>query len=305
MSRPAIVLDCDPGIDDAFAIFCALRFSELVAVTTVSGNVDIDNTTRNARHLLELAGAGHVPVHRGAARPLVVAAAFADDVHGHHGLGYLDVPEASTPETDRSASEALVDLARERSLTIVATGPLTNVAMALRLDPAMANSVERVYWMGGTTGGGNVRPRAEFNSWADPHAVDECFGAGLPITMFGLNLTRQVRMGSTHRQLLTATATPTAHCAAELLAYYEAHGVQDGLGQPMHDPCALLGLTHPRLFSFEPAHMVVETDGENRGRTSVSAIARSSTTPVTLAVSAAADAVIELIIAAAENPRDQ
>ena len=302
MSPPAIVLDCDPGIDDAFAIFCALRFTELLAVTTVSGNVNVENTTRNARYLLELAGATTIPVHRGAAAPLRVEAASAENVHGHHGLGHVDVPTAGVPEAEPGAADALVALARQAPLTIVAIGPLTNVALALRADPTIARSLASIHWMGGSTLDGNVRPQAEFNCWADPHAFDEVLSAGVPITMFGLNLTRQVRMGAPHRDLLASRGSSTARLAAELLEYYESHGVQDGLGQPMHDPCAVLGLTHPHLFAFESAHIVVTTDGEHRGRTSVSADPGDSTTPMTLVTSADANAVVELILAAAEVP---
>lgn len=301
MTGPAIVLDCDPGIDDAFAIFCALRFTELVAVTTVSGNVDIDNTTRNARHLLGLAGADAIPVHRGAARPLVAEARFAERVHGRHGLGDVDVPTPTLAESDVPADEAIVARAGEGAVTVVATGPLTNIARALRRDPAIAPSLD-LYWMGGSTVGGNVEPQAEFNCWVDPHALDEVLAAGVPITMFGLNLTRQVRMGRAHRERLAASAAATAQLAAQLLGHYEAHGVQDGRGQPMHDPCALLGLTHPHLFTFERAHLVVATDGEHRGRTTVTAEPGDSTMPIILVTAADAVAVIELILDAADNP---
>jgi inosine-uridine nucleoside N-ribohydrolase len=132
--------------------------------------------------------------------------------------------------------------------------------------------------------------------------VDECLAARLPITMFGLNLTRQVRMGEPERDRLEDAGTETARTVADLLGYYERHGTPDRLGQPMHDPCAVLGLTHPHLFSFEPAHMVVTTTGEDRGRTKVTSSAGEATQPITLAVSAAAEAVVELILAAAENP---
>lgn len=304
MTGPTIVLDCDPGIDDAFAIFCALRYTDVVAVTTVSGNVGIDDTTRNARHLLGVAGADTIPVHRGAAEPLVAAARFADVVHGRRGLGDLDVPDPTIAEAEGSAEEAILARFEQGPVTVVATGPLTNIARALRLEPAIAQSLE-LYWMGGSTVDGNVEPQAEFNCWVDPHALDEVLAAGVPITMFGLNLTRQVRMGRSHRDRLAACAAPTARIAAQLLAYYESHGVQDGRGQPMHDPCALLGLTHPHLFTFEAAHLVVTTDGTERGRTTVTAEPDGSTTPITLVTAADAAAVIELILDAAENPHPE
>lgn len=303
MSAPAIVLDCDPGIDDAFAIFCALRHTELQAITTVDGNVDVENTTRNARYLLDLAGASSVPVYRGASKPIRSKAHHARHVHGPSGLGLIDVPDVATPATVGSAVDALLALSQRGGLTIVAIGPLTNLALAAERDPAFVDGVSNIHWMGGAIDTGNVTPFAEFNSWHDADAVEVCLNAGLPMTMYGLDLTRQVRMNSGHSAALRLAGTPTATLAADLLEYYEAHGHRDGLGQPMHDPCAVLGLTHPQLFSFEQAPIVVSAQAETRGQTVITSAGDQSARTITVARSADADAVIDEIMRAAEHPR--
>ena len=296
---PRILLDCDPGIDDAFAIFTALRHTQLAAVTTVSGNVSIDHTTRNARFVLELAGAD-VPVHRGAAAPLHVEPSFAGQVHGRSGLGDLDTPEATVPEHVDGAVTAILDFAAPGGAVIVATGPLTNVALALRTDPSLADRIEHLYWMGGSTSAGNVTDQAEFNAWADPHAVAEVFSSGPAISMFGLNLTHQVRMSAPHAAALDTAGTPTSRHAANFLRYYEGHGVQHGTGQPMHDPCAVLGVTHPELFEWSERHIVVHT-GDDRGRTRV-VDQPSGDRPIRIAERVDPEAATALIVAAATNP---
>ncbi len=302
MTTPAIVLDCDPGIDDAFAIFCALRHTDLLAVTTVDGNVDVDNTTRNARYLLDLSGAERVPVHRGAERPLRSPAHHARQVHGPSGLGLVDVPEVATPAATSSAVEALLALSEQMPLTIVAIGPLTNLALAIERDPSFSARVAEVHWMGGAIGTGNATPTAEFNSWHDAEAVEVCLRSDLELTMYGLNLTRQVRMSGHHSAALRRSGSSTARLAAELLGYYETHGTRDGLGQPMHDPCAVLGVTHPHLFSYERAPIVVSTQAETRGQITIDSAGEGSARTTTLARSADADAVISEIMRAAEHP---
>jgi inosine-uridine nucleoside N-ribohydrolase len=301
MTRPPIVLDCDPGIDDAFALFCALRYCDLRAVTTVSGNVRIEDTTRNGLHLLDLVGRPDIPVHRGAAVPLEVEPSFASYVHGPSGLGAVPTPEPSRAASDTSAVDALLDLAGD--VTIVATGPLTNVANAVLTDPDFAARAGRIHWMGGSTAAGNVTDVAEFNAWADPHAVDVVFGSGIPISMYGLNLTHQVRMTGEHASRLRAADTATSATAAAFLDFYEANGVQDGNGQPMHDPCAVLGLTDGARFTSTESHMVVDTaDDSTRGWTRVVDADATKATPITVIETADAAPVIDRIMAAAIAP---
>lgn len=298
--RPRILLDCDPGIDDAFAILCALKFTDLAAVTTVSGNVSITNTTRNARYLLDIAGAV-VPVHRGASAPLEVPGVAADDVHGVSGLGDRVITDDSPSESDIGAVEAIADFCAAGGAVIVATGPLTNIALALLADPSLADRIDHIYWMGGGTSGGNVTEHAEFNAWADPHAVDVTLQSGVRLTMFGLNLTRQVRMGDSEIEALLSADTSTSRLLAEFLDFYRRRGEPGSAGQPMHDPCALLGLTHPELFEVTESHiMTFTTNDENRGKTEVGEPQQNS--HHYLAVRAEAAAVIGLIVDAAIDP---
>ncbi len=300
--RPRILLDCDPGIDDAFAIFCALRFTDLAAVTTVSGNVGVEHTTRNALYLLELAEA-NVPVHRGAAFPLSVPAKFADRVHGATGLGDTPTPKPVSEENHTGAVEAILEFSAGGDATIVAIGPLTNIALAIQEDPSIKDRIAHLHWMGGSTTAGNVTPLAEFNAWADPHAVDVAMSSGIALTMYGLNLTRQVRMGSTHAVALRDAGTPTSLQAADFLTFYESHSANDGLGQPMHDPCALLALTHPALFHIDVSPIVAHTsDDERRGMTVENSSETTTGTHHNIARRADAPSVIDLIIDAAIDP---
>ena len=302
MNRPKVVLDCDPGIDDAFAIMCALRFCELEAVTTVSGNVPVQATTRNALYLLELAGRSDIPVFRGAEQPLRVPPAFADDVHGSSGLGAAPAPTPGRGHEPGSAVDALAHLSSSVD-AVIATGPLTNIAALIEQYPHEAASIPVLHWMGGSTSVGNITNYGEFNAWADPHAVDVVFGSAIPVIMYGLQLTHQVRMTDHHVDLLVEGGSATAIALADFLRFYTLHGAKDGLGQPMHDPCAVLGATHATLFSGNDANMVVITaDSERRGQTvpTNSADADSHTIHVVDCVDD--ERVLELIIEAATEP---
>lgn len=298
-SRPRILLDCDPGIDDAFAIFCATRFADLAAITTVSGNVPIEHTTRNALHVVELAGA-EVPVHRGASAPLVLPAAFAEGIHGVAGLGPNETPLPARSEHTTPAVEAILDFCAPGDANLVATGPLTNIALAVLRDPTVVNRIARLHWMGGSTTAGNTTPLAEFNAWADPHAVDVVLRSGMPLTMYGLNLTLQVRMTQEHITILEDAGSVSSVPAASFLSFYRSKASKDDLGQAMHDPCAVLGLTHPELFTVTPSSIVAHAEGEQRGMTEE--VDSSESSEHHIARLADAPAVIDLIIEAAIDP---
>ncbi len=305
MTRPQILLDCDPGIDDAFALMCAFKYADVAAITTVSGNVGIDKTTRNARYLVGLADL-EIPVHRGAASPLEVDRHAADEIHGASGLGNISVGEPPVPESSTPAIDAIFEHCSEAGTgenVVVATGPLTNIALALQRDPTLAQRISHLYWMGGSTTVGNVTARAEFNAWADPHAVDETMRSGIPLTMFGLNLTHQVRLGPDSIDQLGNDDSDTAKIFADLLGYYHEHGAQDPAGQPVHDTCAVLGFTHPELFSTVESNIVAHiTNDDRRGMTETST--PTDTAGVHhVAETADAPAVIELVMAAARDPR--
>ncbi len=261
--RPRIILDCDPGIDDAIAIMTASRWANLVGITTVAGNVGVEHTTANALKLRSLLGLT-VPVHRGADRPLVGDPFHARHVHGATGLADVDLPEPDDGPDSWDAVDFLVEATRaEEGLHLVPVGPLTNVALALRADPGLAGRVASITLMGGGAGIGNVTAAAEFNVFADPEAADIVFRSGGPVTMVGLNLTNQVRMGSGHAEACRAVGNRVGAVAADLIRYnIGAHRSQDrATSGAMHDPCAVLAVTHPGVVRTEPRHVTVELDG--------------------------------------------
>ena len=272
-ARPRLILDCDPGVDDAMAIIAASRWADLVGITTVAGNVALEHTTANACRLRSLLGLD-VEVHAGADGPLVGRQEFARHVHGETGLGDVVLPEPDRGPDSAHAVEYLVEATRsEEGIHLVPIGPLTNVALALRADPGLADRVASITLMGGSAlGVGNVSAAAEFNVFADPEAADEVFRCGARVTMLGLNLTHQVRMGAAHAAECQTIGTPVADAMAGLLEFYTvfhlaAEEVADG---PVHDPCAVLAVTHPELFTFEGRPVHVELTGTHtRGMTLV------------------------------------
>ncbi len=270
--RPTIVLDCDPGHDDALAIAVAARHTDLLGITTVAGNVGLDLTTRNALAMVAVLGLD-VPVHRGSARPLVAEPRTAEFIHGASGLDGPALPEVLPDLASEDAVGFLIDAVRSKPgrVWIVATGPLTNVAKALQAAPDVADSVAGIALMGGGIPFGNVTPAAEFNVLVDPEAADVVFRSGARLVMAGLNVTHQWRIGPDEIARLRATEGRVAGFCAELLAFYGAayarafSGVAEG---PLHDPCAVLALTHPHLFEVVPHHVVVELTGTHtRGMT--------------------------------------
>ena len=193
--RPRIVLDCDPGLDDAIAILTAAHFGDLVGITTVNGNVGIEHTTHNALVTTQVAGLD-VPVHRGAARPLIAPTMDAARIHGATGLGDVVLPALGRAVASEDAVAFLCDTARSvDDLHLVAVGPLTNVALALRRDPDLRSRLAGLTIMGGGAHAGNVTPVAEFNVWADPEAAAIVFSEAAPLTMVGLDVTHRVLLG--------------------------------------------------------------------------------------------------------------
>src|SRR5580704_19029320 len=197
-----IIIDTDPGIDDAMAILLALRSPELKveAITPVSGNVPLELTLPNALRLVEIAGRTDIPVAAGASHPLVRRLATAGHVHGVNGLAGVDFPEPKTKPVHETAPELIRRIVRENpgEITIVGVGPLTNVALALRADPELANMIPAIAIMGGSLSGGNMTPAAEFNLYVDPEAARIVFDANIPLTMVGLDVTRKCRVSEEH-----------------------------------------------------------------------------------------------------------
>ena len=270
MSKPRLIIDCDPGHDDAIALILAHRHAEVVGVTTVSGNAPLQATTANALMVTALLGAD-TPVHCGAARPLVGEPAHAAAVHGESGLGGV----ARLAHQRRPASDDAVGFlldAADEALWVVAVGPLTNLALALERDPTWGRRLAGISIMGGSTDIGNVTRVAEFNIFADPEAAARVFACGARLTMCGLNLTRQLRSNDALAERLSRTDSPLAQFAAQ--SFDDLHDRIEGLTgvreAALHDPCAVLAVTHPELLETRRQAVSVELNGDlTRGMTVV------------------------------------
>lgn len=301
--RAKIILDCDPGVDDTIAILTAARHGELIGITTVNGNVSVHHTTRNALVVTQIAQLD-VPVHRGADRPLVAPVHGATRVHGATGFGTVEHPELRRGETSDDAVGYLLDMSRSADeVDLIAIGPLTNIALAIGRDPAFLSRWRSFTIMGGAAHGlGNVTAVAEFNVWADPEAAAIVLDAGSMPTLIPLNLTHQVMADrDTIEQLLTSP-TPTSALVAELLGH--TIGINVDGNAAMHDPCAVLAVTHPSLFGLHPRRVDVELTGAHtRGMTVIDERRLGSPAPNAL-VGYDADSApaLELIVDACRHP---
>jgi purine nucleosidase len=258
-----VVLDCDPGIDDAFAIAfgCGHPRIDLRGVTTVAGNAGLDATTGNALAVLEFLGRPDVPVAAGSAVPLLRPAIAARGVHGESGLGGARLPAPRRRPVGAHAVDFLIGQAAAApgEVTLVATGPLTNVALAVRRHPPLVTQVAGIVIMGGSAARGNVTPAAEFNIACDPEAAAIVFGAGWRVTMAGLDVTLQARATAEVRDRLRALGRLGTGLLLPGLEGYRSTATGDG--QPVHDLCALALVAAPELFGCEPARVEVETQG--------------------------------------------
>ncbi len=265
-----IVLDCDPGLDDAIAILVAAHHADLIGITTVAGNVGIDRTTRNALTVAQLAGLD-VPVHRGAAKPLAGPPVDGSRIHGESGLGDSVLPNLTRAEASDDAVTYLCDTARSvDDLHLLAIGPLTNIALALQRDPDLPRHLASLTIMGGSAGPGNITPVAEFNIWADPEAAAVVFEKAAPVTMVGLDVTNKVVFGDDETARMLAGGTPVAEFAAGLIEFLRDR-FRQFVGQatvPVHDATAVVAATHPHLFERSRHPVAVEVQGEHtRGMT--------------------------------------
>jgi purine nucleosidase/pyrimidine-specific ribonucleoside hydrolase len=295
MSTP-ILIDCDPGHDDAIALLLALGSPELdlAGVTTVAGNQTLEKTTANALRVLELAGA-EIPVAAGADRPLVRELRVAANVHGESGLDGPDLP----PARGRPVDEHAVDFLAERvaGRTLVATGPLTNVALLLARHPEARP--ERLVLMGGAIAEGNVTPAAEFNIWADPEAAARVFDSGLDVTMVGLDVTHQAIVTPNHAECLRA-AGRVGGIVAQLLDFFsvfhrEVYGFE---GSPVHDAVAVAAVLRPELLELKRRHVAVDCESTLcRGRTVVDLWRRTGEEPnASVAVGIDAGGFLDLLV---------
>ncbi|HUP72132.1 MAG TPA: nucleoside hydrolase [Acidimicrobiales bacterium] len=301
--RPSIILDCDPGVDDSLAILTAARYGDLIGITTVNGNVSVEHTTRNALAVTQIAMLD-VCVHRGADRPLVAPVHGATRVHGTTGFGKVDHPELRCGVTSDDAVGYLLDMSRSRDdIDLIAVGPLTNVALAVRRDPAFVSRLRSLTIMGGAANGfGNVTAVAEFNIWADPESAAIVFDAGITPTLIPLNLTHQVMADRATIDQLYAAATATSTLIANLLDHTIGIAV-DGRAA-LHDPSAVLAVTHRELFGLRPRRVDIELTGTHtRGMTVVDERRHSAAHPNAL-VGYDVDhvAALELIVEACRDP---
>lgn len=270
-----LIIDTDPGIDDAMAILFALKAPELeiIGLTTIFGNVYTNLATQNALRLIEWAGVSEIPVAHGAERPLVAPLeSVADFVHGSDGLGNVNLPLPRGRAIDQSAARFIVEtvMANPGQITLVPIGPLTNLALALALEPRLAKNVAEVVLMGGAAlVNGNVTPAAEANIINDPHAADVVFTAGWPVTMIGLDVTMQTVMNDAYMTELKASGSATAEFVYQISRFYRDFHDQDyGLaGMHTHDPSAIAYVIEPTLFTAERGPVRVVTEGIAVGQT--------------------------------------
>jgi purine nucleosidase len=265
-----IIIDTDPGQDDAVAILLALGSAELeiVGITAVAGNVPLKLTEKNARKICELAGRQDMKVYAGAVRPLARELVTAEEVHGKTGLNGPQLPEPRMELQDRYAVDFIVDtLMKEESgtITLCALGPLTNIALALIREPKIAPRIKEIVLMGGGFfEGGNVTPTAEFNIYVDPHAADVVFKSGIPIVMMPLDVTHKALTTAKRTQAFRKLGTRVGTATAEMLEFFERFDEQKyGTdGGPLHDPCVIAYLLKPELFKGRNCNVTVETASE-------------------------------------------
>ncbi|PIN05402.1 putative inosine-uridine preferring nucleoside hydrolase [Handroanthus impetiginosus] len=274
-NREKIIIDTDPGIDDSMAILMAFQSPELeiLGLTTIFGNVTTEDATRNALLLCEIAGCPDVPVAEGAAEPLKrEPPRIADFVHGSNGLGNVSVPPPKSKKSEKSASEFLVEKVSEfpGEVSILALGPLTNLALAIKRDSSFASKVKRVVILGGAFFAlGNVNPAAEANIYGDPEAADIVFTSGANIDIVGINITTQVKMTDAHLEALRKSKGRHTQFICDMCKFYrDWHVKSDGVyGIFLHDPVSFVALVRPDFFTFKKGVVRVETQGICVGHT--------------------------------------
>ena len=271
MTAPlAIIVDTDPGEDDAVALLLALASPELevLGVTAVAGNVALALTERNARRICELAGRPEIKVYAGAVRPMMRALVTAERTHGKSGLDGPKLPEPTMPLQQQHGVDFIIETLMSRkagTVTICALGPLTNIALALVREPRIAPRIERIVAMGGGFfEGGNMTPVAEFNIYVDPHAARLVFGAHIPVTLIPLDCTHQALTTAVRIEKFRAMRNRSGPAVAAMLDFYQRFDEQKyGTdGAPLHDPCVIAWLLRPKLFQGRLVNVAVECESE-------------------------------------------
>ncbi|WP_217520450.1 pyrimidine-specific ribonucleoside hydrolase RihA [Vibrio metschnikovii] len=268
MTRP-IILDCDPGHDDAIALIlaCASPSLAIKAVTTSAGNQTPEKTLNNALRILTLLGRSDIPVAGGALKPLMRELIIADNVHGETGLDGPTLPDPSFAPQTEHAVELMANILRqsEQPVTLVPTGPLTNIALLLATHRELIPKIQEIVLMGGGAETGNWSPAAEFNIYVDPEAAKVVFQSGIPITMCGLDVTHRAQIMDEDIERIRKIDNPIAGVVAELLDFFMIYHRDPkwGLeGAPLHDPCTIAWLLAPELFKAQTCWVGIETQGE-------------------------------------------
>ncbi|WP_417208167.1 nucleoside hydrolase [Antarctobacter sp.] len=277
MAPKKIIIDTDPGQDDAVAILLALASPEeieVLGITSVAGNVPLALTTLNARKVCELAGKPDTPIYAGCDRPLAHTLVTAEHVHGKTGLDGPDLPEPTMPVQDRHAVDFIIDTLRARppgTVTLCPLGPLTNIATALQKAPDIAARIGEIVLMGGAYFEvGNITPAAEFNIYVDPEAADIVFKCGAPITVMPLDVTHKALVTTARNEAFRALGTDVGHAVAQMTDFFERFDKEKygSDGAPLHDPCVTAYLIRPGLFTGRFVNVEIETQSDlTRGMT--------------------------------------
>ena len=261
MAKSRIIVDCDPGVDDAVALLLAFASPdeiEIVGITTVNGNVALPLTTRNALRITAMAGRQDIPVYPGCSRPIILPGHPREpSVHGTDGLGDLDVPDATHKAQSQHAVDFIIDtVTREPGqITLCPIGPMTNIALALIKEPAIATKIKAIAFMGGAAfSPGNTATDAEFNIWIDPHAAQVVLSSGIPMTMVGLDVTRHATLTQERFEQLERGSSPIMKTAIAMMRYYGSGDAS------LHDPCVTAFLIDPTLFKGVDATFEVDCD---------------------------------------------
>jgi len=265
----SVILDCDPGHDDAISIILAaseVSNIQIEAITTVAGNVEVEKNTLNALKVCDIIGRTDIPVAQGAAKPLLRKMEVAEEIHGETGLDGPDLPAGVSREaTSQHAVDLIIEklLHADEGITLVPTGPLTNIAMAMIREPAIIPKINEIVLMGGGTFG-NWTPAAEFNIWVDAEAATVVFESGVPITMFGLDVTHQALATRDVINRLAVIDNSVSHFVVELLQFFSqmnqnVFGLEGG---PIHDACTAVYLMDPSIFDMQHVNVTIETKGE-------------------------------------------